>query len=521
MAHSGRTVGPVIKPSKSAAVNRERFKGWSSLPAAPVGTALASLTVVCCISGIAPIALCLLVAALAVTLAGTRSVLASAPAALLAIIAAVTAIDQVHVLGFRPLGDAWTARIVLASMAGLVAVAALARGRGRRVLLAHSGEVAAYIPAVILAATGAWVLTVGATANVWSFLRSGDNANHIRYVTDLIHKGYLSYSTDQVYPRALHAFIAWLQTATVGYPGGDPAETAARTTSAAVWAVYAMLCAATGLLAVRLCRRRSGWVPTVVGAGAGMTMLLSPYFGFAVGYGFQTSVLLALILAVSGLELLTLRAGSVRSLLMASVTLLLSAHTWQLALPALGACWLAAVACAVRKRPASGTRSGWAAAIAVTGGAALASVPAMHAVISQVGVGHAAVSGMAPRLAWEWLVPGLLLAVGLAARFWRSPRQALFACLVLFTAVSAVGLAALLDLSPLAYYPKKLCWQAAALCVPLVWAAAPPVCAAVVRKVPKEGVLRFAVPAAFVAAAGIFAVVAAFTPLTMALAGAR
>ena len=492
-----------------------------TVPVAAAGVTGAAAAAVFASAGWSAAGLSALVFALAAALAGTRSITANVPAALLSVLAAVTVVAQIHVGGMLPLSDAWTARGVLVSGAILVAFAAVRRGRGgRRVRLAAPAELVACLPAVGVGAAGVWLLTAGATSNTWSFLRSGDNGAHIRYVGDLIHKGYLDYVSGEAYPRALHAFIAWLQTAAAGYPGAAPAETVARTTSAAVWALYVLLTATTGLIAVRLCAGRSRRIAAAAGAGAGLTMLLSPFFGFAVGYGFQTSVLLSLTLAVSGLEMLTLRSGSVRPLLMASVTLLVAAHTWQLALPALGVCWLGCVIYSARAASASSARA-WGGAVGVAVIAAVACLPALAAILTLVGVGGVAAPGSAPRLALEWLVPGALLAVWCAARFRRDPRAALFAGSILLTVATAVGLGGLVGASPLAYYPKKLLWEAAVLCVPLVWAAVVPLCVGVVRMVSREGVLRFAVPAALFVAGGVFTVLAVATPMVMTLAGPR
>jgi hypothetical protein len=464
-------------------------------------------------------ALLLTLLATAVLLADGRSVLACLPTALVLVIAAVIAASlTAPLVHLRPLGDPETARALLLMLVLapplLLTVRPADTCRGRPVFWSAPGELVACAPAALLVGIGAWFQTAGATRNTVTFLRSGDNAGHLRYVRDLVNAGVLDYGSGEAYPRGWHAFLAWVQTAG---GRGSGAESVAQLTAAAAWGLYALLAAAAGLLAVQLCAGRSRGQRRLAGLGAAGTMLSGSFFGFAVGFGYQTSVLLTLVLLVAGLELSKGRRSRLGTALVGSASLLVVAHTWQLALPGLGIVWLIATC-----RPASGrsSASGWLGSAAVAVAALVLSVPPMIAVTTKVGIGAVGAPGLVPRLAVSWLLPALALAA--VTLLHRRPPLLYVTCL-LTVAATAVALAGAVGASLNSYYPTKLLWEAAAMGVPLVWAYAVPTLAELRertrRLLPRGALYSVLVATAFTGAPIGFLLLAACTPALMLLRG--
>ena len=213
-------------------------------------------------------------------------------------------------------------------------------------------------------------------------------------------------------------------------------------------------------------QRHRAWA----GALAGWLVLWPTVSVDYLGFGFQTSVLAATVLAVVVGE--CVRApGSTRSVVVAVVATGLMCHVWQLLVPVAGLAALLAVAAWFRARRRS--RQALTALVVGSGVALVYAAPALTAVLG-VGLDHATDAGLDPRVPWVWALLGLPAATALLLRTWRGAGSApstlsvrlpalVVGATTASTAVLGLALAARFGLSPLTYYPGKLLWHSAVL----------------------------------------------------------
>jgi hypothetical protein len=441
------------------------------------GLVVAAFGVIAALAGYGEIGLAAAVLALAVSLARERSVLSHVPAAGVFVMAAVVVLVQIPAFTQWPnFGITSAARV---SVAGLCIGAGLVIWLRRRALstlkVSDLPEVVALSPALFLAGVGIWMTTRPVTvATNWFFLW-GDNVMHARNVSAIGTLGRLDYSVWGK-PGGWLSFVSLAvvsETDARGTPGGLLALVS--TNAQMVWALYALVCAATSLTAMALVGhfRAPRWAAASAGLGAGAVMCWPSFFVFTMGAGFQTTIVLTFLLAVSAYEVLVAKANELHPLVICSAAVVLTTHNYPLGLPIAGVLWLGAMA---RCRQGRGVRFGPRdrPLFVVVVCSALAAAPVLQILAGQVGVGGVAVSqedgGSVFRLPVEWVASGILAAI--LCLFWpglhRTVRWVGMAVLVGF--LEPIGAWVLLDVPLQNYYPTKLFWQVAALGVPLVCA---------------------------------------------------
>jgi hypothetical protein len=344
---------------------------------------------------------------------------------------------------------------------------------------------AAAVPAAYLAALGL-VLAVLPVPGGAGWFFDGDNPRHVVYAAETWADGSLGYARDP-YPRGWHAIVATLWSAGGG-AGLDPdgVERLVGLMASAIWFVWAALALATGLLTAALGRRlgvKGSWA-VLAPLGAGACTLSVGFLAVYLANGYENSVLAALLLAAAAYEVVA-RCGSLRALVVAATAAALMCHVWQLLLPP-AALALAVASWAHLRLVRSGHGRGSAGTIAacVVAGAVLVGAPGLAAVVSQTGIDHAVEAGVVAPLPHPWVALSLVAALWLAVARRRDLPLLAVAGMVLGTAVTALLLAALLDIPPTRYYPSKTLWQAALLGVPLVWAGGAAALSRLGRRVP-------------------------------------
>jgi hypothetical protein len=201
-------------------------------------------------------------------------------------------------------------------------------------------------------------------------------------------------------------------------------------------------------------------------------MLLPPFFAGSVGYGFQTSILVVLAIAVSLIEVIR-ESSSTRVFVVCSMVFALTANTWQAALPLALVPWgFSAWNLANGLRRAHVIRPRDVMAMSTALVAVSSAVPAMAAAVSVVGLGHLAAAGEIAVIPMLFLTPTLAGAgVTLWCRSWRRVASVV-GLTVLTSTVLAVLAAAKVGVALSSYYPSKLLWYAGALGVAPAWAVA-------------------------------------------------
>ena len=260
-------------------------------------------------------------------------------------------------------------------------------------------------PAAVLGLYGVVtaLLPVAVGAN-W-FLLSSDSSSHLLLAEGVQQQGNLDYS-GLAYPRGWHTVVGTLMSAS-GQSEASPASLTPfiRISSLATWFLYVLLVLATVLCTQRLAassdlsERATGWVA----AGAGATMLTGAFFTFTMAMGFQTTILLALVLIIGATESME-PTSPARFLTISTICFVGAAHAWQLALPVAGIPMALAFWRFWRTQASTYRRVIGTASTLVT--CALA-VPPMWAVATQVGISHAATPGGVGRLPVEWLLLGV------------------------------------------------------------------------------------------------------------------
>ena len=324
-------------------------------------------------------------------------------------------------------------------------------------------------------------IVVGGVGQVEWFL-NGDHPRHVVYVADAWSQGALTYA-EESYPRGWHSLLAALWSAFGA--GLEPAAVdrllrIMASASLLLSAVLALALANVGLaLAGRLGLRRPATV--VVGLVAACASLLNFSFANFQALGYENSLVGAVVLAACGREVVT-RPATFRAVVVCAAGLVVTAHAWQLLLPAVG---VAAVYCCWRFLRSGTHRAAVrvAAAALVSGVVAL---PGLVSVVTSVGLEHATEAGPDNPVPVALLGAGVISAVILSVRA-RDGRCTVLAAATLVPAGTALLVAVLLEVALTDYYPSKLLWHTAVMGLP--WVAAALVLAArgLVQSVPASG----------------------------------
>ena len=465
----GSTLGRKVRLTAGGNAARRNLGATSGLVIAAVGVAAA-------LAGYGAIGLGAATLAIAISLAKNRTVLSCVPAASVLLMAGAVVTVQFPLITKWPnFGITGIARL---AVAGLCIAAGLVVWLRRRVLsslkLTDLPEVVALSPALFLAGVGLWMATRPVTLATNWFFFWGDNVMRARDVSAMGALGRLDYSVLQGGPEGWLSFVSLAAVSKTDSRGTARGLLAIVSTNAQlVWALYVLVCAATSLTAVAMVRHFGGdrWAGALAGLGAGAVMLWPQFFLFTMGAGFQSTILLTLLLAVAAYEVLMAKAGELRAVIVCSAAVVLTAHNYPPGLAIAGVLWLGAMA---RYRQGRGMRVDRRdrSLIVVMVCAALATAPVlqMFGGTSGVGVSRAAVYGAIMRLPVEWVIPGILAAMLCLIWPGRSRAAAWVGMAVLVALLEPIGAWLFLDVPLRSYYPTKLLWHVAALGVPLVWA---------------------------------------------------
>ncbi|WP_156996708.1 hypothetical protein [Knoellia aerolata] len=375
------------------------------------------------------------------------------------VVLAAVACDRI---GWTPLDSRWTSAAFLALVTATVAGAwvlmkGLAPNRRSTKGMSRAQLWLVGAPAATLVLYAAAAFFLARPSRVEWFL-NGDHVRHLVLVADIQANGALSYDV-RPYPRAWHTAVALLSSVTGS--GGSDLVGLVDLMATATWLLYAMVTLTMAALAASMgVRVGLKTLPAAIaGSVAGAATLWPSFLGNYQALGLESSLVAAVVLAVTLREVLT-HHGSLSAFLVCSAGLLVMGHTWQLLLPVSG---LAAAMAGVRYIRAGDP---WKRIVVVAGigGVVLyASLPSLTAVAKSVGVSHAAVADIvAP-------VPMLTLAVGLlstAVVMWLRRRDVWLVFVLLLTvlpALTSVALAARVGVSVTTYYPAKLLWHSALL----------------------------------------------------------
>jgi hypothetical protein len=429
---------------------------------------LAAATVVLAAAGRADawfLAACLVVARL---LSRRRhTVLSNLPAAVLVVASAVMALLTVAGLLELPvLASVLQTRAVLLTASVALVVVTLRTQWEAGCRFAERRELLACAPAAVLLAVGAWSARRPVDGAVNAFLVGWDNGAHVLASAEIGRSGSLSY-TDSPYPRGVHALVALVVSAR-GPLEVTPQllESFLRTHAALVWLLYALLSATVALTALRLNESR-GIAPrtaTVSALTAGLATLAPGFFRYTFFFGFLTTLAVAVILAVVSLEMVS-RQSPDRSFVLLAAAVAATAHTYQLALPALSAPFLVGAALLLRDK-----RSHRRSSVILSAPLLLLALPPAWSVVQNVGVetvaDGATADAIAPLLSF-WLATG---AVAVLYVLHRPPVRGArtVAGMVVLCWMAALVTSWSAGTPVTAHYPAKLLWHSSLLAVPLV-----------------------------------------------------
>jgi hypothetical protein len=468
------SVGSTSDPSEDhATVDRLAALRGSG---ATLGLIVSAAGVVAAVAGHGVFGLSAAALALAFSLAKDRSVLSCVPAAGVLLMAGVVVLVQFPLITKWPnFGITGVARVAIA---GLCLAAGMVVWRRRRALstlkVTDLPEIVGLSPALFLGVAGVWMATRPVTVATNWFFYWGDNVMRARDVSAMGALGRLDYSVVRGAPGGWWSVVslaAVSKTDSRGTPVGLLAIVS--TNAQLVWALYVLVCAATSLTAMAMVRHFGGhrWASALAGLGAGAVMCWPQFFFFTMGAGFQSTVLLTLLLAVAACEVLTAKAGELRAVTICSAAVVLTAHDYLPGLAIVGVLWLGALA---RYRAGRGMRVDRRdrSVIVVMVCSALATAPIlqMFGGTSGVAASRASLDGMTMRLPVEWVIPGILAAILCLARPGRSRTAAWVGMAVLVAFLEPIGAWLFLHVPIESYYPTKMLWHVAALGVPLVWA---------------------------------------------------
>jgi hypothetical protein len=228
----------------------------------------------------------------------------------------------------------------------------------------------------------------------------------------------------------------------------------------ATWLLFALLSLATAYMAASVAHHfgMSKRAVAVAGLAAGAMTLWPPFLSSYQAFGFENSILAAIALAVCTREILS-ASPTWRSVVVCAAAAVVVAHSWQLVLPAASVAVLF-VAWAVSSR--LGLRSAGPRLGVITILAGSASIPALVAVVTGIGLGHATDAGVEAPLPEILLILGLLASGAVAVRG-RSRSISAAMGVIMTPTLAALGVAMAVGIPVTQYYPNKLLWHSAAL----------------------------------------------------------
>lgn len=422
-----------------------------------------------------------------------------------AVVAVLTVAD---LTAWRPLrSPAWSG-FVLVAVVALVVTAAV-RWREREEGTARGVGWWAGLPAapalVVVSYAVAGFLLPESQRVEW-FL-NGDHPRHLVLVQDLERHGALSYES-AVYPRAWHSVVALLWAATPAAGAAPDVLGLVSFMATLTWLLSGLLALATAMLTVALAERHGlvGRAALLAGTGAGALSLWPWFFGNYQGLGLESSIVAAVVLAVTLREVLV-RPSSMPALVVTVAGVVVVANTWQLLLPVSGL--LVVVVMVAIARRAGARALAPATALVVAGG--LVSLPSLVTVATRVGVGHATDADIVAPVPVVLLVLGLAALGVLAGLLRRDVDGLVVVGLMALPALTGVVLAWRVGVSVTTYYPGKLLWHSALLGVPAVAV----VVALATRRLERRaaGLSRALARGTAVTAVGVAAVGALYAPL--------
>lgn|GEM_PF-5355967 len=445
--------------------------------AATSGVIVAAFGVLAALAGFGMIGLAGAILALACALSMARSVLSCIPAATVMVMTCVVVlVELAAVTDWQNFGSVVVSRL---TVAGLCVLAGLVAWRRRLSLgplqAAERSEVVAVIPALFLAGLGVWMATMPVTRATNWFFAGADNVWHGLEVAAVGAAGHPDYSL-WFMPRALPSFVS-LAVVSGGDASGPQAglQALVTTNAAMLWGFYVLISASTSLSAMALVGHYGGHrrAASLAGLAAGVVMGWPQFFVFAMGAGFQSTVVQTFLLVAAALEVLVGRTGQLRAVVICSAALVVTARNYPPCLPIAGILLLGSLGLFRQGRGwRIDRRDRW--AISVLAFSALAIAPAFLTLAGVDAVQTAkSPLGFTLRLPVEWVVASAF-AGALSLATWRRSRAAGWVGLAVVVAFSDPIAAWLVLGVPLSnYYPTKLLWHDAALGVPLVaaWCA--------------------------------------------------
>ncbi|MFQ6172854.1 hypothetical protein ACK8HX_14685 [Oryzobacter sp. R7] len=398
---------------------------------------------------------------------GMRALPTLLPAASVLLVAATTAGPLVAGLVGADVLDGVAAHAVMALGAVLATAAAWWAGRETRLREPGLRGAGPRLETALVAAPAALltallgVVVAGGDARLSWFL-SGDHLRHVGLTTRTVLAGNLEYERLS-YPHGWHAVIAAMWGSTGAGRDGSGLRDLVEVQAAATWVLLVLVALSLAAVAATLARAAGvhGALVGVAGLVAGGLVLGPAFYGDYVPRGFDTTLLVLLVLA--GAVQVAARAPESRAALVVAVAAtFVTAHSWQVLLVPAGVI----VALVLwRRRPWAGPRRdllGDAAAVAV---GAVGSLPGVVAAVSGFGVGAAAEAGDVPPPVLGWSVAVVAAFVVVLRRRDRGPATTAAAA-VAATAFTSIGLAALAGVGLESYYPNKTLWVAVALGLP-------------------------------------------------------
>ena len=316
-------------------------------------------------------------------------------------------------------------------------------------------------PSTLMLGLLAVVGTTGSSRLSW-FL-SGDHLRHVGLTTRTLDAGALEYGLLS-YPHGWHALMATMWASSGESRNGAGLRALIELQAVATWSVLTLLPLALGFTATTLARAR-GLGPRhagVAGLLAGSLVLGPAFFGDYVPRGFDTTLLVLLVVAAA-VHVVAVAPDSSLALAAAVSATVVTAHSWQVLLVPAGL--LTALVLWHRRRRRERERTTYINDILTVGLGALASFPGVAAAVGGFGVKGAAESGDVPPPVIGWFVAAVVAAALVARRGGRGPvTVVVVTCAAAFLTSGLLAMLAGVGLA--SYYPSKTLWVAAALGLP-------------------------------------------------------
>lgn len=507
------------RPSVSLGIRRPTASHSVARDAVSVrllGSTAATGAIVSAIAGRGLLSACFLVLAGAVSLPGKRAVVDALPSAVVCLLFINLLTAQLAAIPRYGLLSTQGRCQLLLILAAVCLLFLSLRSNHRKKILAVV-DVPGILPStlLILACLGMSWMSVSIKSG-WYLTGGSDNLTHLIEGMRRGADGFLSYATDP-YPGAWSTAVALINGASVQSSRMSPVvlEQWIGNVTEEVLLLYAVFALAVGLLARALAATMhlSPRVSGILAFGSSATMLGAPFLGFVLPYGFQSHLLVALVIVVAIRECIDAAEGAVGTAVLVTVCGALAAHAWTLGVVFVAVPW----AWAVLQLPRSPTNfRAWGTLAATVALAAVSVLPLVLAINHSVGIGHAGAQGAVASLPGVWVIGGLI-AAGIVAR--KSALGFLPLGTSAFGSLCAVVIA-LHSRVPLdSYYPSKMLWLGAVLGVPAVWVAGALIIKSVDRRMTaRPAVLVRALGSAWIA---LFLLVSVLTPLMLLWQGAK